>query len=53
MEEDDSLLDANADNVIIQETQPRDSPKVLLKGFNFSPRLMLNNWGRDRLPTNQ
>ena len=33
MEEDDSLLDANADNVIIRETQPRDSPRSFSKSL--------------------
>ena len=33
MEEDDSLLDANTDDVIIQETQERDSPRSFSKSL--------------------
>ena len=33
MEEDDSLLDANTDDVIIRETQERDSPRSFSKSL--------------------
>ena len=39
MEEDDSLLDANTDDVIIRETQVRDSPRSFSKSLISRLRL--------------
>ena len=47
--EDDSLLDAPQDDVIIRETQM----KILLYKFDFSPWYKLNKWIRDHPPANR